>query len=245
MQCAGLGDQQESCDELQKQIDDLEAEVSLQEACLGRLGQVKVELWDDAGREAARAGQVGVLKEREERRRQEQVIAMNEVYNKEMEALGEAVKEVVATHAKAQMDNESPTFVSEIALGNMEAADAALEEELGMLIAKQFGKDFREKVDGSVVEGGGDPVVALTDPVCQELVKGRGEEEFARLTKEIQRLRVCFYDAELHKLAAVAAEAALAWTTFCSERLGKCTSITLITIVIREIDVLLCFHVQL
>ena len=88
MQCAGLGDQQESCDELQKQIDDLEAEVSLQEACLGRLGQVKVVLGDDAGREAARAGQVGVLKEREERRRQEQVIAMNEVYNKEMEALG-------------------------------------------------------------------------------------------------------------------------------------------------------------
>ena len=186
MQCARLGDQQESCDELQKQIDDLEAEVSLQEACLGRLGQVKVELWDDAGREAARAGQVRVLKEREERRRQEQVIAMNEVYNKEMEA----VKEVVATHAKAQMDNESPTFVSEIALGKMEAADAAL-EELGMFIAKQFGKDFREKVDGSVVEGGGDPVVALTDPVCLVLVKGRGEEEFARLTKEIQRLRVC------------------------------------------------------
>ena len=88
-------------------------------------------------------------------------------------------------------------------------------------------------------------MVALTDPVCQELVKGRGEEEFARLTKEIQRLRVCFYDAELHKLAAVAAEAALAWTTFCSERLRKCTSISLITIVIREIDVLLCFHVQL
>ena len=237
MQCAGLGDQQESCDELQKQIDDLEAEVSLQEACLGRLGQVKVGLGDAA----ARAGQVGVLKEREERRRQEQVIAMNEVYNKEMEA----VKEVVATHAKAQMDNESPTFVSEIALGKMEAADAALEEELGMFIAKQFGKDFREKVDGSVVEGGGDPVVALTDPVCLELVKGRGEEEFARLTKEIQRLRVCFYDAELHKLAAVAAEAALAWTKFCSERLGKCTSISLITIVIREIDVLLCLHVQL
>ena len=215
MQCAGLGDQQESCDELQKQIDDLEAEVSLQEACLGRLGQVKVGLGDAA----ARAGQVGVLKEREERRRQEQVIAMNEVYNKEMEALGEAVKEVVATHAKAQMDNESPTFVSEIALGKMEAADAAL-EELGMFIAKQFGKDFREKVDGSVVEGGGDPVVALTDPVCLELVKGRGEEEFARLTKEIQRLRVCFYDAELHKLAAVAAEAgasaalvAVAWAS--------------------------------
>ena len=77
---------------------------------------------------------------------------------------GEAVKEVVATHSKAEMENQSPTFVSQIALGKLEAA---LEEELGMLIAKQFEKDLRENVDGSVVEGGG-------VPVCQELVKGRG-----------------------------------------------------------------------
>ena len=71
---------------------------------------------------------------------------------------------MVATHSKAEMENQSPTFVSQIALGKLEAA---LEEELGMLIAKQFEKDLRENVDGSVVEGGG-------VPVCQELVKGRG-----------------------------------------------------------------------
>ena len=40
-----------------------------------------------------------------------------------------------------------------------------------------------------------------------ELVKGRVEEDFVKLTTKIGRLRICFYDAELQKLAAVAAEA--------------------------------------
>ena len=103
------------------------------------------------------------------------------------------------------------TFISEIALAKLENVDETLEEELpelGVLIAKQFRNDFKKEVEESMMDGTmvGDPVLALTDSVCLKLVKGRDEEEFSRLSSEIGRLRVCFYDAELQKLAAIADE---------------------------------------
>jgi len=204
----GLGEGQLlSNQQLESQVVELEQELGLQEECKDKLEHIKERLGDQAVREQAKAGQVEHLverAERDERRKQEQVLVVNSSFNQVVGRLLSAVQKVAGVYQSAKSDEDYPMFISSIQLERIRAADSCLEEELQRLMQVYFSKG----VDGVVVDPEQtNPIIDINDPVCLELVKGRDKQEFDLLVSEISRLRVSFCQAEMAKLTYQAEEA--------------------------------------
>ena len=203
----GLGEGQLSDKQLERQVAELEEELGLQEECREKLEHLKERLGDQAVREQARAGQVEHLverAERDERRKQEQVLQVNSNYNKVVDRLMSAVQKISEAFKAAKSDQDSPVFISSIPLDRFRSAEISLEKELEKLMEVYFSKERK----GSETELDS-PVLNVNDPVCLELVKGRDMEEYELLVSEITRLKVSFFQAEVAKLTCQAEEAGL------------------------------------
>eukprot|EP00090_Calanus_glacialis_P021171 TRINITY_DN32670_c0_g1_i1.p1 TRINITY_DN32670_c0_g1~~TRINITY_DN32670_c0_g1_i1.p1 ORF type:complete len:592 (-),score=265.83 TRINITY_DN32670_c0_g1_i1:50-1825(-) len=203
----GLGEGQLSDQQLERQVAELEQELALQEECRDKLEHIKERLGDQAVREQARAGQVEHLverAERDERRKQEQVLVMNSSYNEVVGRLVSAVMKVSGVYQAAKPDEDNPMFISSVPLDRIRAADTCLEEELQRLLETYFNKGM--EVVG-VDKEQTNPIIDINDPVCLELVKGRDKQEFELLVSEINRLRVSFCQAEVARLTYQAEEA--------------------------------------
>eukprot|EP00092_Neocalanus_flemingeri_P038983 GFUD01042437.1.p1 GENE.GFUD01042437.1~~GFUD01042437.1.p1 ORF type:complete len:594 (+),score=252.69 GFUD01042437.1:63-1844(+) len=203
----GLGEGQLSDQHMERQVAELEQELGLQEECRDKLEHIKEVLGDQAVREQARAGQVEHLverAERDERRKQEQVLVVNSNYNQVVGRLVAAVQKVSGVYQSAKADEDNPMFISSVPLERVKAADSCLEEELQRLMEVYFSKGT-----GGVGENqeNANPIIDINDPVCLELVKGRDKQEFELLASEISRLRVSFSQAEIAKLTYQAEEA--------------------------------------
>jgi len=198
----GLGEGQLTQHQLERQVAELEEELGLQEECKEKLEHLKERLGDQAVREQARAGQVEHLierAEREERRKQEQVLQVNSSYNQVVQRLVTSVQKVCEVYQAAKPDQDTPVFFSSIPLDRIRTEEACLEEELKNLIDKYFCKVKKDDQEGN----------PLLDPVCLEMVKGRDQEEYELLVSEIHRLRVSFCQAEARRLSYLAEEAGL------------------------------------
>jgi len=203
----GLGEGQLSDQQLERQVAELEQELGLQEECRDKLEHIRERLGDQAVREQARAGQMEHLverAERDERRKQEQVLVVNSSYNQVVERLVSAVQKVSAVYQLAKPDEDNPMFISSVPLDRIRGADSCLEEELQRLMEVYFNKGM-EGVGEDQEQS--NPIIDINDPVCLELVKGRDKQEFELMVSEISRLRVSFCQAEIAKLTCQAEEA--------------------------------------
>jgi len=204
----GLGEEQVSEKQLERQVAELEEELGLQEECMGKLEHLKERLGDQAVREQARAGQVEHLierAERDERWKQEQLLQVNSNYNQTIDRLVSTVQKVSEVYQAAKPDQDTPIFMSSIPLGRLKSAEARLDEELEKLMEIYFSKkNIKEYDDDQVI-----PVLDINDPLCLELVRGRDVDEYEQLVSEITRLKVTYFKAEISRLMYQAEEAGL------------------------------------
>jgi len=189
--------------QLEEQISGLEHELGLQTECRDKLEAIKERIGDQAIREQAKAGQIDHLIERaekDERRKQEELLATNTSYNESVKNLASSVKKLSEIYESATEDDEqNPKFISSISLAKICKADAQLEKELRELMDLYFSNTADE------------------DELCENTAyssfkqlndrKGRTQKEYEFLIKEIERISVSFCDAELAKIKYQAEEA--------------------------------------
>jgi len=195
----GVTDGQRMTDaELERQISVMEAELSTME-----LSRDKLEALCETSEAAMSSSLTGSshldhLKDRlqvEEKRAQEEVIQINNQFNKVVEALQDSAIAVSNMYESASEDQEKPIFIASIDLNKIQEADAALDHELQVLMDVYFTKKLEMDAGGGC------------GPLDQ--LRGRNQAEYEELVSEMARLRTSWVHQELRRIKLLAREAAL------------------------------------
>ena len=184
----GLGGEEDTEEEIARQVADLERELEEQDMMRSKLQEVY-----DAGagslvKQSGEAAHIESLVEsaaREERRRQEQVIGASASWDSVVRRLGNSVNGV------SEAFKEGNGMLATASLNSLSAAEEKLDIELKALMARQFGP-------GDDGEKGG------------QASRGRSGEEFSCLSRELARLRVSLFQAQFQRITLEAKRQGLA-----------------------------------
>jgi len=174
----GLGGEEDTEEEIARQVADLERELEEQDGMRSRLQEVYEAGAGRLVKQSGEAGQIESLVEsasREARRRQEQVIGTSASWDLIVRRLENSVKAVSEAY------KEGDGLLATASLNSLRSAEENLDTELKALMAKQFGS-------GDEGLSGG------------QAARGRNGEEFSSLSRELARLRASLFQAELQRI---------------------------------------------
>jgi len=206
LSCLGV-DSEMSEHQLECQVAQLEEEIQLQEECREKLEKVKERLGDQSLRVQAKSGQMEHLlerAERDERRRQEQLLSMNSTYNESLSKLTSTVQKVSEYFQTAKIDQDDPQFISSISIDKMLAVDTSLDEELKKLMNIYF-EVGQSDTKGTSFNRSSHPVESLD--VSKKT--GRTQEQYDILVSEVERLSISFCQSEMNRVILLSEEAGL------------------------------------
>ena len=207
LSCFGV-DSEMSEHQLECQIAQLEEEIQLQEECREKLEKVKERLGDQSLRVQAKSGQMEHLLERAERdegRRQGQLLSMNTTYNESLCKLTSAVHKVSEYFQTAKPDQDDPQFISSISIDKMLAVDTSLDEELKKLMNVYFDAGQSDTKGPSF----GNRSCLLLESLDVSKVTGRTQEQYDTLVSEVERLSISFCQSEMNRVILMSEEAGL------------------------------------
>jgi len=174
----GLGGEEDTEEEIARQVADLERELEEQDGMRSRLQEVYEAGAGRLVKQSGEAGQIESLVEsasREARRRQEQVIGTSASWDLIVRRLENSVKAVSEAY------KEGDGLLATASLNSLRSAEENLDTELKALMARQFGS-------GDEGLSGG------------QAARGRNGEEFSSLSRELARLRASLFQAELQRI---------------------------------------------
>ena len=173
-----MGGEEDTEEEIARQVADLERELEEQDGMRSRLQEVYEAGAGRLVKQSGEAGQIESLVEsasREARRRQEQVIGTSASWDLIVRRLENSVKAVSEAY------KEGDGLLATASLNSLRSAEENLDTELKALMAKQFGS-------GDEGLSGG------------QAARGRNGEEFSSLSRELARLRASLFQAELQRI---------------------------------------------
>ena len=173
-----MGGEEDTEEEIARQVADLERELEEQDGMRSRLQEVYEAGAGSLVKQSGEAGQIESLVEsssREERRRQEQVIGASASWDSVVRRLENSVKGI------AEAYKEGDSMLATASLNSLRASEENLDNELKAFMARQFGSGDEG------LSGGQAP-------------KGRNGEEFSSLSRELARLRASLFQAELQRI---------------------------------------------
>ena len=182
-----MGGEEDTEEEIARQVADLERELEEQEGMRSRLQEVYEAGAGSLVKQSGEAGQIESLVEsasREERRRQEQVIGASASWDLVVRRLENSVKSV------AEAYKEGNGMLAAASLNSLRAAEENLDTELKALMARQFGSGDEGLLGGKAP-------------------RGRNGEEFSSLSRELARLRASLFQAELQRITLEAKQQGL------------------------------------
>jgi len=183
----GLGGEEDTEEEIARQVGDLERELEEQDGMRSRLQEVYEAGAGSLVKQSGEAAQIESLVEsasREERRRQEQVIGASASWDLVVRRLENSVRSVAEAYKKGN------GMLAAASLNSLRAAEENLDAELKALMARQFGSGDEGLLGG-------------------QAPRGRNREEFSSLSRELARLRASLFQAELHRITLEAKQEGL------------------------------------
>ena len=182
-----MGGEEDTEEEIARQVGDLERELEEQDGMRSRLQEVYEAGAGSLVKQSGEAAQIESLVEsasREERRRQEQVIGASASWDLVVRRLENSVRSVAEAYKKGN------GMLAAASLNSLRAAEENLDAELKALMARQFGSGDEGLLGG-------------------QAPRGRNREEFSSLSRELARLRASLFQAELQRITLEAKQQGL------------------------------------